>query len=76
SLLFGLLTPVGAFFGLLQVLFYGFAVQQHSSGQQGFHVMLFAMMVTFFFARAGRRFGLDAWVRARWPQSRFVRMFT
>ena len=76
SLLFGLLTPVGAFFGTLQVLFYGFAVQQQSSGQQGFHVMLFAMMITFFFARAGRRLGVDAALRARWPSSRFVRLFT
>ena len=44
SLLFGLLTPLGAFFGLIQVLFYGMAVQQQSSGQQGFHVMLFILM--------------------------------
>ena len=76
ALLFGFLTPLGAFFGLLQVLFYGFAVQQQSSGQQGFHVMLFAMMVTFLFTRAGRRWGLDARLRARWPQSRFVQRFT
>lgn len=76
ALLFGLLTPVGAFFGLLQVLFYGFAVQQQSSGQQGFHVMLFAMMITFLFARAGRRWGIDARLRARWPESRLVQALT
>ena len=57
SLLFGLLTPLGAFFGLIQVLFYGMAVQQQSSGQQGFHVMLFVMMLTFLFARAGQAMG-------------------
>jgi uncharacterized membrane protein YphA (DoxX/SURF4 family) len=76
ALLFGLLTPLGAFFGLLQVLFYGFAVQQQSSGQQGFHVMLFAMMITFLFARAGRRWGVDAKLRERWPDSRFVQLLT
>jgi uncharacterized membrane protein YphA (DoxX/SURF4 family) len=76
SLLFGLLTPVGAFFGLLQVLFYGFAVQQQSSGQLGFHVMLFTMMLTFLFTRAGRRWGIDARLRERWPSSKLVQMLT
>lgn len=76
SLLFGLLTPLGAFFGMLQVIFYGMAVQQQSSGQQGFHVMLFAMMLTFLFARAGRQWGIDARLRERWPNSRFVQLFT
>ena len=76
SLLLGLLTPLGAFFGLIQVVFYGMAVQQQSSGQQGFHVMLFILMLTFLFARAGRRWGLDARLRERWPRSRFVQLFT
>lgn len=76
SLLFGLLTPLGAFFGLIQVLFYGMAVQQQSSGQQGFHVMLFILMLTFLFSRAGRRWGLDAWLRERWPDSRLVQLLT
>jgi uncharacterized membrane protein YphA (DoxX/SURF4 family) len=76
SLLLGLLTPVGAFFGLIQVMFYGMAVQQQSSGQQGFHVMLFILMLTFIFARAGRRWGIDARLRERWPDSRFVQLFT
>jgi uncharacterized membrane protein YphA (DoxX/SURF4 family) len=76
SLLLGLLTPIGAFFGLLQVLFYGMAVQQQSSGQQGFHVMLFILMMTFLFTRAGRRWGIDAKLRERWPNSRFVQLFT
>jgi uncharacterized membrane protein YphA (DoxX/SURF4 family) len=76
SLFFGLLTPLGAFFGLIQVLIYGMAVQQQSSGQQGFHVMLFILMLTFLFARAGRRWGLDARLRERWPNSRFVQLLT
>lgn len=76
ALLFGLLTPLGALVGLTQVLFYGFAVQQQSSGQQGFHVMLFSMMITFLFARAGRRWGVDAKLRERWPDSTIVRLLT
>jgi uncharacterized membrane protein YphA (DoxX/SURF4 family) len=76
SLLLGLLTPVGAFFGMLQVVFYGMAVQQQSSGQQGFHIMLFTMMITFLFARAGRRWGIDGWLRERYPASGFVQRLT
>ena len=76
SLLFGVLTPIGAFFGLIQVIFYGMAVQQQSSGQQGFHVMLFILMLTFLFARAGRTWGVDAKLRERYPNSKFVQMFT
>ncbi len=76
SLLFGLLTPLGAFLGTLQVMFYGMAVQQQSSGQQGFHVMLFVMMLTFLFARAGRQWGIDGWLRERYPASRIVQLLT
>lgn len=76
SLLFGFLTPLGAFFGLLQVIFYGLAVQQQSAGQQGFHVMLFILMLTFLFTHAGRRWGVDAKLRERWPGSRLVQLLT
>jgi len=65
SLTLGLLTEVGAAFGALQVILYGLAVQHMSSGQQGFHVMLLAMMIAFLFAHAGRTWGLDAWL---WPR--------
>jgi uncharacterized membrane protein YphA (DoxX/SURF4 family) len=61
SLTLGLLTEVGAFFGLLQVVFYGLAVQHTSPGQQGFHVLLATSMLAFLFARAGRVWGVDAW---------------
>ena len=57
-------------------MFYGMAVQQQSSGQQGFHVMLFVMMLTFFFARAGRQWGIDGWLREKYPDSRFVQLLT
>jgi uncharacterized membrane protein YphA (DoxX/SURF4 family) len=65
SLVLGLFTELGAAAGALQVIFYGLAVQHMSPGQQGFHVMLFAMMVAFGFARAGRTWGLDAWLSGR-----------
>jgi uncharacterized membrane protein YphA (DoxX/SURF4 family) len=65
SLTLGLLTELGAAFGALQVIFYGLAVQHMSSGQQGFHVMLFAMMIAFLFSHAGRTWGLDGWL---WPR--------
>jgi uncharacterized membrane protein YphA (DoxX/SURF4 family) len=65
SLTLGLLTEVGAAFGALLVILYGFAVQHMSSGQQGFHVMLLAMMLAFLFAHAGRTWGLDAWLANR-----------
>jgi hypothetical protein len=47
-----------------------------SSGQLGFHVMLGAMMIAFFFARAGRVWGSDAWLRARRPDARLVDWLT
>jgi YVTN family beta-propeller protein len=65
SLTLGLLTELGAAFGALQVIMYGLAVQHMSSGQQGFHVMLLAMMIAFLFAHAGRVWGVDAWL---WPR--------
>ena len=75
SLVLGLFTEVGAVAGALQVIFYGLAVQHMSPGQQGFHVMLFAMMVAFLFARAGRTWGIDAVLARRGrrgPRAPFV----
>ena len=74
SLTLGLLTRCGALIGVLQVVSYGLAVQHMSSGQQGFHVMLFAMMVAFLYARAGRHFGVDAWIARRYPSSIWARL--
>ena len=74
SLTFGLLTVLGATFGALQVMFYGTAVQHTSPGQQGFHVMLLAMMIAFLFARAGRRWGVDGWLLGRNPRGALARL--
>lgn len=74
SLVLGLFTVLGAAAGAAQVIFYGLAVQHTSPGQQGFHVMLLAMMIAFLFTRAGRRWGLDGWLRARHPRSLLARI--
>jgi uncharacterized membrane protein YphA (DoxX/SURF4 family) len=74
SLTLGALTLLGSFFGSLQVIFYGLAVQHMSSGQQGFHVMLFGMMLAFFFSRAGRAYGFDAWLIERYPGGPWKRL--
>jgi uncharacterized membrane protein YphA (DoxX/SURF4 family) len=76
SLLAGVITPLGAAAGLALTIVYGMAVQHMSSGQLGFHVLLAALMTAFFFARAGRSWGIDAVLRERFPASAFVRWLT
>ncbi len=73
GLTLGLLTGVASLVGLLLVINYGLATQWMSAGQQGFHLVLVTLMVTFFFARAGRTWGLDAWLANNKPKSPFVR---
>jgi uncharacterized membrane protein YphA (DoxX/SURF4 family) len=69
----GLFTGLGSMIGLLLAVAYGLAVQWMSPTQKEFHVVLVALMLAFFFARAGRRWGLDAsLVRSR-PKSFFTR---
>jgi uncharacterized membrane protein YphA (DoxX/SURF4 family) len=60
GLTLGLLTGMASLVGLFLVTNYGLATQWMSPGQQGFHLILFVLMVAFFFSRAGRRWGLDA----------------
>ena len=60
GLTLGLLTGVASLVGLVLVTNYGLATQWMSPGQQGFHLVLFALMIAFFFSRAGRTWGLDA----------------
>jgi thiosulfate dehydrogenase [quinone] large subunit len=74
GLTFGFLTVLAAFVGGIQVIFYGMAVQHMSPGQQGFHVLLLAMMIAFVFTRAGRCWGIDGWIRSRYPRSVFARL--
>jgi thiosulfate dehydrogenase [quinone] large subunit len=69
GLTLGLLTGLASLVGLVLVTNYGLATQWMSPGQQGFHLILFFLMLAFFFARAGRIWGLDAWWARRKPNS-------
>ena len=73
GLTLGLLTGVASVIGLLLVINYGLATQWMSPGQQGFHLVLVFLMLAFLFARAGRTWGLDAWVATRRPGSLLAR---
>lgn len=73
GLTLGLCTGLASLVGLVLVTNYGLATQWMSPGQQGFHFVLFGLMVAFFWARAGRRWGLDAVVAARKPAARLAR---
>jgi thiosulfate dehydrogenase (quinone) large subunit len=69
GLTLGLLTGLASLTGLLLVANYGLATQWMSPGQQGFHTVLLFLMLALFFARAGRTWGLDAWLARRKPRS-------
>jgi thiosulfate dehydrogenase [quinone] large subunit len=71
GLTLGLLTGLASLVGLVLVTNYGLATQWMSPGQQGFHLVLFFLMLAFFFARAGRTWGLDRWL-ARGPRGSFL----
>jgi thiosulfate dehydrogenase (quinone) large subunit len=73
GLTLGLLTGLASIVGLMLVTAYGLATQWMSPGQQGFHIVLFALMLAFFFARAGRTWGLDGWIAATRPRSFLTR---
>lgn len=68
GLTLGLLTGLASLVGLLLVINYGLATQWMSPGQQGFHLVLFFLMLAFFFARAGRTWGVDGWLARRNPR--------
>jgi len=65
GLTLGLCTGLAALVGLMLVTNYGLATQWMSPGQQGFHLLLFTLMLAFFFGRAGRRWGLDGLIAER-----------
>jgi uncharacterized membrane protein YphA (DoxX/SURF4 family) len=73
GLTLGLLTGLASLVGMVLVINYGLATQWMSPGQQGFHLVLFFLRVAFFFARAGRTLGVDAWWARRKPRSLLAR---
>jgi uncharacterized membrane protein YphA (DoxX/SURF4 family) len=73
GLTLGLLTGLASLTGLVLVLNYGLATQWMSPGQQGFHLVLFFLMLAFFVARAGRTWGIDGWLARRKPGALLTR---
>ena len=73
GLTLGLCTGLASLAGLMLVTNYGLATQWMSPGQQGFHLLLFTLMLAFFFSRAGRRWGLDGLIAERKPGSWLTR---
>jgi uncharacterized membrane protein YphA (DoxX/SURF4 family) len=73
GLTLGLCTGLAALIGLFLVTNYGLATQWMSPGQQGFHLVLFVLMLAFFFTRAGRVWGTDGWLARVNPRSRLAR---
>jgi uncharacterized membrane protein YphA (DoxX/SURF4 family) len=69
GLTLGFLTGLASLVGLILVINYGLATQWMSPGQQGFHLVLFVLMITFFGARVGRAWGVDRWLARRYPNS-------
>ncbi|HEY6947459.1 MAG TPA: TQO small subunit DoxD [Gemmatimonadales bacterium] len=73
GLTLGFCTGLASLVGLALVTNYGLATQWMSPGQQGFHLLLFTLMLAFFFSRAGRRWGLDGVIVERRPGSWLTR---
>lgn len=73
SLTTGILAGLGALGGLWLSINYGLASAHMSSASLGFHYMLVATLAILFLARAGRAWGLDAWIAWRWPGSIFTK---
>ena len=73
GLTLGLLTGLSSIVGAVLVFNYGLATQWMSPGQQGFHYILFMLMIAIFFARAGRTWGIDAKLVSDRPKSWLAR---
>ena len=69
GLTLGLLNGFAALVGLLLSISYGLATQWMTPNQFGFHLVLVTVMLAFFMTRAGRGWGLDAWLAWRFPDS-------
>jgi uncharacterized membrane protein YphA (DoxX/SURF4 family) len=74
GLVLGCLTALAAGIGIILVVNYGLAVQWQGAAQQGFHYMLLVSLVVVLATRAGRRWGVDGWVRTHRPRSWLARV--
>jgi len=74
GLVLGCLTTLASGIGLVLVVSYFLAVQWQGPAQQGFHYVLAVSLVVLLATGAGRRWGVDGWVRARHPESLLARL--
>jgi thiosulfate dehydrogenase [quinone] large subunit len=75
GLTLGCLTVLASAIGLVLVSSYGLATFWQGPSQQGFHLLLISCLIVFIVTRAGRRWGLDGWIRERhpdWALARFA----
>jgi thiosulfate dehydrogenase [quinone] large subunit len=68
GLTFGFLTGYASCVGLFIMGNYFLATYGAGNCQQGFHALLMVSMIAFLGARAGRSWGLDGWLRQRFPE--------
>ncbi len=69
GLTLGLATRLTSGVGLTVMANYFIATYWVGYCQQGFHTLLMACMIAFLGARAGRTWGLDGWLKERFPGS-------
>jgi len=75
GLTLGLLTVLAGLIGLAMMVSYLLATFWMGFGPLGFHLLLIACMLVFFASKAGRTWGLDAWLVKRLPDRSFFRLF-
>ena len=76
SLLTGTLTRLGAALGLLMALNLGIGLLEVPGEWPWSYIMLAMWQGVFLVTGVGRLWGVDAWLRRRWPGSRVVRWLT
>ena len=76
SLLSGSLTRLGALIGLLMVVNLGIGLLEVPGEWPWSYVMLAMWQGTFLVAGAGRVFGVDGWLRKRYPDSSWLKWLT
>jgi thiosulfate dehydrogenase [quinone] large subunit len=74
GLVLGCCTTLASAIGLFLVLNYFLAVHWQGAAQQGFHYVLAVTLIVILATRAGRRWGVDGWLRARHPNSPLSRL--
>lgn len=76
SLLSGTLTRLGGLIGLLMAINLGIGLLEVPGEWPWSYVMLAMWQGTFVVTGAGRVFGIDGWLRKRYPGNRWLRWFT